>query len=504
MESLREKLSNGNTYSKLILIIGILTAVPLISILFFPEEMYYASSFAIPASLLIILGLLTCILIPQPKDKMLEWKSPLQKGSLPVLVTWGIAFVTGAIPYIHSGILDFLPALFESVSGWTTAGFSVVELKSLPRIFLFYRSFMQYCGGLGFIIMLSMLVHGKQYTNLYSAESHPDRIMPSLRKTAQVIFLLYGSFLVIGTVLYRIFGMKWFDAICHGMTAISTAGFTTRAGSIGYFNSIGIEVVTIILMLIGATNFAVILLFVRRDFKKAISITEFRFMLMLVAIFVVVVTISFIVQMDLSPAESIRAAFFSVVTAMSTTGYQTMEYVALPSFAAGIFILLMICGGSAGSTSGGLKLIRIYLLLRIAFENVQSRLTPARKIAISSFTRVQGKNVIDDKVIKDTVGFFTSYLLIFILGTLLLTLTADCTIQQAMFEFASSLSTVGITNGITNPDTANSTLVVLMGGMILGRLEIFIVLIGIYSIFKSIQKGIFKTTSFFFRSRKQQ
>ena len=502
MKSLRKKIADGNTYGKLIFLIGVLTAIPLIMLVFFPEEKEYAPSFFIPAIILIVVGLLACILIPSAEEGISEWRSPLQRGSLPILLTWIIAFLTGTIPFVYSGMMDFVPALFESVSGWTTAGFSVSDVTVMPRIFLFYRAFMQYCGGIGFIIMLSMIVQGKQNVNLYSAECHPDRLMPSLRKTAQVIFLLYSSFLVVGTVCYRLVGMKWFDSICHAMTAISTAGFTTKPENIGYFDNIGIEVITILLMIVGSTNFAVLLLLVKGRFKRAFKVSEFRFMLTLIAIFIPVVTVALMILKGFGFWTSFRGAAFGVVTAISTTGYQTMEYVAWPSFIAGIFILLMICGGSVGSTSGGLKLLRVYLLLKMAIENVQSRLSPERKIAVSSFSRVQGKIEVDNRIIKDTVGFFTCYLIVFIIGTLLLTLTVDCTMQEAMFEFASSLSTVGISNGIASPDAANSTLIILMGGMILGRLEIFIVLIGIYTVIKSIQKGINKSAMVLFRTRK--
>ncbi len=482
---------NSSTYGKLILLIGLLIAFPVIVLPFYPEEIEYLPAFLLPALITFILGIVVCILSPQKEEKSTEWQSNLQRGSLPVLFAWCFSFFIGALPFVFAGELSFILALFESVSGWTTTGLTVADVAAMPHIFLFHRSFMQYCGGLGFIIVIIMLIHGKQSMSLYSAEGHADRLMPSLKKTARAFSSLYLGFLVMGTLAYRIFGMGLFDAVCHTMAALSTAGFSTKANSIGEYGSMPIEIVTVILMLIGATNFAVLFLMVKRKFKQMFRISELRFMLGLVLVFTIFCMIPLMREMHMGFGESFMDSLFGVVTTFSTTGYSTMNYSVWPSFGIGLIMLLMIIGGSTGSTAGGIKLARAYLLIRITRENIVKRISPDRQITSPSYHKVQGKTLIDDAIIKDTLGFIACYAGVFMMGTLLITLTADCSLEAAMYEFASAFGTVGISNGLTNAGTDNGTLIIEMIGMLLGRLEIFIVFIGVYSGFKSL-KHLFK------------
>jgi len=463
------------------LLIGLLISAPLAVVPFYPEEALYIPSFLVPSLISIALGFAVS-LHSTPKEKLVvELQSPLQRSSLPVMFAWCFAFFAGAIPFQTGGQLSFIHSMFESVSGWTTTGLTVVNVAATPHIFLFHRAFMQYCGGLGFIIMIAMLVQDKQNMILYIAEGRPDRIMPSLKKTSQIIFLLYSCFLVIGTLAYWLFGMKMFDAVCHTMSALSTAGFTTQAESIGQYGSLPIEIITVVLMLIGSTNFAILLLLVKRKFRKVLQVSEVRFMIGLLLAFVPLAAFSLMYKTGLSFGESLMNSLFGIVATFTTTGYSTMNYALWPPFALGLLMVLMIIGGSSGSTAGGVKLIRIYLLIRITKENVRSRLSSPRQISEPTYCQIQGKTPIDNALINDTVGFIVCYMGVFIVGTLLLTLTADCSLFDAMFEFASAFGTVGISNGLTSATSSFFSLIILMFGMILGRLEVFIVFIGIFS-----------------------
>lgn len=158
-----------------------------------------------------------------------------------------------------------------------------------------------------------------------------------------------------------------------------------------------------------------------------------------------------------------------------------MNYAAWPPLACGIMILLMLTGGGIGSTAGGIKLTRVYLMLRLAAQNTRQRLTPIRSVEAPYYIKAQGKTRIDPTLAADTTGLVVCYCSIFVGGTLLTTITADCSLLEAMFEFASALGTVGLSVGITSPAAGAGTLIVEMCGMILGRLEIFIVLIGLYT-----------------------
>lgn len=353
-----------------------------------------------------------------------------------------------------------------------------MDVSIVPTIYLFHRSFMQYCGGLGFIMMMIIFISNKQSMNLYSAEGHPDKIMPNIKKTVQAIFIIYNICLVLGSIAYRIAGMTWFDSICHCMCSLSTGGFSTKLMSIGEYNSLSIEIITIVLMLIGTTNFAALLLLARGKVRSFFRVSEVKFMFILLAVFIPPTAVSLAHGLNISLAEGFRKSAFDVVSALSTTGYSTMSYADWPHFAIGVLILMMVIGGGIGSTAGGIKISRVYLMLRMCALQIKKKLSPDRNVEAPYYVKASGKTPIDRELADDTTGFVMAYLVIYIIGSLVMTVTADCTLMEAMFDFASSLSTVGLSIGITGPMTNNATLIVEMIGMLLGRLEIFIVVVG--------------------------
>ncbi|MDI3542428.1 MAG: trk/ktr system potassium uptake protein [Candidatus Atribacteria bacterium] len=474
------KFSNCSNYRKLMLLTGLLVAVPLIVLPFYPEDKIYTLSFALPALSSIAVGCVACM-VGKHEDGKLKRRSSIQHSSMTVLFAWGWGILVGAVPFVIGGQLTFVQALFEAVSGWTTTGLSVMDVAVSPHIYLFHRSFMQFCGGLGFVMMMTMLVRDKESMNLYNAEGHPDKLMPNLKETAQTIFLMYNGFLIVGTAAYRIAGMSLFDSICHAMCALSTGGFSTKLNSIGEYNSFPIEIITIVLMLIGTTNFAVLQLLIKRKWRQVIRVSEVRFMFLLLLVFVPITAVLFMTGLNMGLGEGFRRALFNVLSALSTTGYSSMSYTSWPPLAIGVLILMMLIGGGIGSTAGGIKLPRVYLMLRITTQNIRKRLLPTRSVEAPYYIKAQGKTPIDAMLAMDTAGFVVCYLSLFIIGTLLITITAGCSLTEAMFEFASALGTVGLSIGLTTPATSTVTLIVEMFGMILGRLEIFIVLIGIYS-----------------------
>lgn len=464
---------------KLMMLIGLLVAAPLIMLPFYPEDCGFVWAFAGPSLFSLAVGALVCLFGKRDGTTDTSWPLSRWQSNHTVLFTWFWGILVGAMPFFFSGQLNPIQALFESVSGWTTTGLSVMDVSQTSHIFLFYRSFMQYCGGLGFILMIVMLISDKRSMDLFNAEGHPDKLMPNLRKTAQTIFAMYLVFLLMGTAAYAIAGMPLFESICHAMCTLSTGGFSTRLNSIGEYHSLGIEIVSIMLMLIGTTNFAVLLLLIRRKWRQALKVSEVRFLFTLLVIFVPLIALSLSRGMGLGFGEALRHALFNVSSALSTTGYATMGYETWPAFALGILILLMLIGGGMGSTAGGLKLTRVYLLLRMIGHNLKRKLMPGGFVDTPTYTKAQGKAKIDDALCSDTLGFVGCYLLLFIAGTLSLTLTAGCGLVEAMFEFASALGTVGLSIGLTGPATGSATLIVEMIGMIMGRLEIFIILTGI-------------------------
>ncbi len=488
------KIKDCSNYGKLMLLVGVLVAAPLLCLPFYPEEHKYLPSFLLPAIFSALIGSLLCVFGKHDTSENSDRQDAVGASSLTVLFVWLWGILCGSVPFLLSGQLTLIQALFESVSGWTTTGLSVMDVAHTSHIFLLYRSLMQYCGGLGFVMMMVMLVSGKQSMNLFNAEGHPDKLMPNLKKTAQMIFAMYLSFLAIGTAAYVIAGMPLFDSVCHTMCALSTGGFSTRLDSIGTFHSLPIELITIVLMLIGTTNFAVLLLLVKRKWRQVSRVSEIRFLFVLLLLFIPPTALSLAKGFGTNFGTGLRRASFDLVSALSTTGYSTMSYADWPPFALGVMILMMLIGGGMGSTAGGMKLTRVYLLLRMLGLNIKKRILPQRTVNAPYYRKAQSKAKIDVALCEDTVGFTGCYLILFVLGSLLLTLTTGHGLMEAMFEFASALGTVGLSIGLTGPATGASTLIIEIIGMILGRLEIFIVLIGFYSGFRAVKRSVKKAS----------
>ena len=474
------KMKDCSNRGKLMVMIGLLVIAPVAILPFYPQDIGYAIYFLLTGLLSILAGGLVCAFGKREAHFSSDRLTAQRHSNNTVLFTWFWGIAVGAMPFFLSGQLRVVQSLFESVSGWTTTGLSVMDVTQTSKIFLFYRSFMQYCGGLGFVLMMVMLVSGKRSMDLFNAEGHPDKLMPNLKQTAQTIFEMYIIFLILGTAAYVVCGMPLFDSLCHAMCSLSTGGFSTKLSSIGEYHSLPIEIVTIVLMLIGTTNFAVLLLLLRGKWRQAIQVSEVRFLFVLLLIFVPLMALSLSSELGMGFGEGLRHGLFNASSALSTTGYATMPYESWPSFAIGLMILLMLIGGGIGSTAGGLKLSRVYLILRMIGQNINRKLLPQRCVDAPTYVKAQGRTKIDGELCSETVGFVGCYLLLFVAGALLLTLTAGCDLERAMFEFASALGTVGLSIGLTGTATNDATLIVEMVGMILGRLEIFIVLTGAY------------------------
>jgi trk system potassium uptake protein TrkH len=484
-------LKSNNYYGQFLILIGMLLLVPLVTIIFYPQDINQVYAFVIPSLIAIFLGLGICYVHPR---RMLpdNWRTSIHEGSLTVLYAWLIGIVLGAMPFVISRQLSFVQALFEAVSGWTTTGLSVVDVTKVNHLFQFHRCFMQFCGGLGFIMMILFFVQENQAANLYDAEGHPDRLEPRLINTVRMIFGIYSVSLIIGSFLYYIFGMNWFDSIFHAMCSLSTGGFSTQVESIGAYKSVAIEWVTILLMIIGTTNFAVLLLMVKRKWKQVIKISELKLFTVLVITFTIIVAVSLSYSLYISVSESLRIAVFNVVSALSTTGYATMSYQYWPTLAVFALIVLMLIGGGYGSTAGGMKLTRVYIAFQTLKKTFRQKLSSKRSVNKIYHYRAQGRTEINASLMQDTVSYILIYFIIFLIGTGLITLFLNCDLQSAMFEFASALGTVGLSVGLTGPQTPAIILIIEMCGMLLGRLEIFVVFIGISGILYKMKRQLLR------------
>lgn len=445
---------------------GVILLIPLLLIPFYPVEAKYIYMFAVPGLVSVGAGLMV--------SRLTRRESPVRSSRIVVFI-WLYGFLLASVPFYLYGNVTMVQALFESVSGFTTTGLSVLDVSTLPHLFLFYRSFLQYVGGLGFVMMMLVFVQGKFSADLYQAEGHPDKLMPNIGKTVKVIFFMYGFFLVMGTILYTLFGMPVFDSLLHTMCALSTGGFSNRLDSIGYYHSLPIELVTVLLMLIGMTNFSLLLLLFKGKFKAFFRASEMRFLGVLILIAVPVMTL-FLVQEGVAVAPGLRYAFFNAFSAVSTTGYATCSYSSWPETAVGAMVLLMLIGGGLGSTAGGMKLGRVAIVLKQLFRNVCRKMKPDRTVMLIHYHRGTEKETLSYERCEEASTYMGVYFLLFLLGTFALSAATGSTLLEGAFEFSSALGTVGLSIGLTSAETTPASLLIMTAGMILGRLEIFVLL----------------------------
>jgi trk system potassium uptake protein TrkH len=456
---------------------GVLLLVPLLTMLFYPAERWSISAFIIPSVFSLSAGLLLRLFFREKEPTGLT----IRDGGVIVVLSWTYVCLISSIPFLIDAHLPPVKVLFESVSGWTTTGLSVIDVTETSRPLLLWRSILQLCGGGGLAIIMLSAIIGPYGVDLYAAEGHAEQLLPNVRSSARMVLSIYSAYTLLGIMAYLLAGMPLFEAINHSFCAVSTGGFSTVPDSIGHWNSITIEIVTIILMLLGATSFVTHYLLLRFKFTKILLNGEIQLSLFALA-FAIPVLFYFACRMTYPNLnESLRAALFHAVSALSGTGYSTAELTNWPNVGIFVLILLMITGGGACSTAGGLKQYRIYLLIKSLAWSVRDYFLPKRAVVKNYVWRGENKNYIDDRHIRHVANFVFLYVATFAVGVLIF-LAAGYSFRESLFEFASALGTVGLSMGITNSGTPSMILWTEIFGMFLGRLEFLVIFFGIVKV----------------------
>lgn len=453
--------------------------IPLATMPFFPYKKIEVFAFLIMSFLTAVIGLGLKRLIKNKHNVTMS----VQEGGIIVLLSWVITIIMSAFPFVISKQLNFVQACFEVVSGYTTTGLSVVDVNETSSMMLLWRSIMQFLGGVGLVVIMIFAIIGPHGVGLYNAEARSDKLLPDIRKTAKTIMIIYVSYILGGFVLYVMAGMPIFDAINHSIAAISTGGFSTRDSSIGYYNSSSIEFITIILMLLGTINFAAHAILWRGRVKEFFKIAEFKTMLFIFSFSIPLVLYFTTRGLFESFSKSLRVAIFEIVSALSTTGFSTVSYNNWNDLGIFILILMMIIGGGTGSTAGGLKQYRVYILFKSFWWNVKSYLLPKNVVKEYSVNRADGKFYVNDKHVTEITAITSIYMFMFVVSVIIFT-ASDYGLKDSMFEIASCLSTVGLSVGITSPDASNLILITESILMFLGRLEFIVVFYSILRIIK--------------------
>lgn len=457
--------------------------LPVLSCFFYPSEWFHAQWFLYTAGISFLLGYL---LWSRYRKGSLQQRLTINEGAIIVVSCWFGAIVLSALPFVFAGLLNFTQAFSESTNGWTTGGFSIMDIPATPRIFLLWRSLMQFFGGAGFAIIMLSSIGGGISSGMYLAEGRLDNLIPNIKKSAKMILIIYFTYTGIGTVAYRIAGMGWFDAINHTLTAIATGGYSTRAGSIGEFQSVSIEVITMVLMSLGLTGFGIHYLLWQRDWRHLRRCAEPWIYLVILVVCVPVIMFSLFGSVYPTLSESLRHTTFQIISGLSSTGFVTTEVTQWTGFSLFLIIILMAFGGMMDSTAGGIKLFRVYVIFQIFLTNIQSFFLPKGTVKIKRIWKGNSQYVIDDPMIHRVSFFMVIYFITLMVGVGIL-MFHGYSFFDSVFEYVSIMSTVGFSSGITHPDAAPMVLWTLSFGLILGRLEFIVVIFGISKVLRDLK-----------------
>lgn len=423
-------------------------------------------------------GLLLSNLV-KPKDRILAKKD----GYFTVAMVWIIFSLFGSLPYMLGNTIPaFADAFFETMSGFTTTGSSVLNnIDSLPHATLFWRSLTQWLGGLGIIMLFIAILPslGIEGRDLYVAEvTGPAHSKTSFtfNSSARQMWIVYSSLTALQTILLMFGGMNLFDGICHSFTTMATGGFSTKQNSIAYWDSAYIQYVIIVFMFIAGTNFGLLHTAIRGNWKKLLHDNEFRLYFSIAFLSSVIIGIGLFMSNWAGFEKSMRDATFQVVTLMTTTGYATADYLLWPPFLGLILFLLLFIGSSAGSTSGGIKVVRIYLLFKNSFIELKRIIHPNGIINVK-----YNNKTVHPNMMTGIMGFAILFMIIFTIGSLIMTLFTEDVIT-ACSAVITCMSNVGPGFGSVGPmysfahlnDFAKFFLAFLM---LVGRLEILTVMV---------------------------
>ena len=459
---------------------GILS--PLVALLAYPEEWRLAAAFLCPGGGLMGLGGVAWYRLRPRSGSGLT----VQEGAVIVVLAWVLAILGGTVPFLWESGLNFTQAVFESTSGWTTTGLSVVDVTQAPRLILLFRSVTELLGGAGLAIITLSAIAGPAGSGLASAEGRSEQLAPHVRRSAKLVLSLYLGYVLLGIVTLRLAGMTWFEAVNHAFAALSTGGFSTHPDSFGHWDSLPIEAVTVLLMLLGSLNFVTGYLVLRGQVQSLWHDGQQRIQALLVvgggAILLMGVTLS-----RYAPwGKAVRVALFETVSALTTTGFATVGYGDWNGLGWWVLIILMIIGGGAGSTAGGIKQLRVYMLYRSLLWDLQHQLKPDQAVGEPSLWQSNSRQFLKDREIRQTAVFVFLYLVTFALFSLVIA-AHGYALDASLFETASAMSTVGLSVGVTAPDAPATLLWTETLAMFLGRLEFFTVFIGLLRLLRDIR-----------------
>ena len=422
----------------------------------------------------LLLGLGTLAKRSAPKDKKIYGR----EGFVVVALSWIVMSFFGALPFWLSGAIDgFINCWFETVSGFTTTGATVLsEIESLPKSILFWRSFTHWIGGMGILVFVLAIVPlgDERSMHLMRAEAPGpvvSKLVPKIKSTAKILYGIYIALTILEGLLLFIGGMPLFDSINHALSTAGTGGFSIKNSSIAAYDNAYFEYVITIFMLLFSINFNLFYLLLVRDFKAVLKNEELRYYLIIVGLSTLMITMN-ILHLYPTAESAFRHAFFQVATITSTTGFFTANYEQWPELSKTILVVLTMLGACGGSTGGGIKVSRFIILLKLTLREIRHIVHP-RSVNI---IRLEGQRI-SEETIQGTTGYFITYVLL-LFGSLIL-------VSFDNYDFTTSITAVITTLGNVGPGLSlvgpvenfglfsGFAKLVLSMDMLFGRLEIF-------------------------------
>ncbi len=445
----------------------------------------------IAALLTLLLGVIAMVFTRKHNKEMNK-----REGYIVVAFGWIIMALTGALPYVVTGsIPSFTNAFFETMSGYTTTGASILnDIEAMPKGILFWRSLTHWIGGMGIIVLAIAILPllGIGGMQMFAAEApgpSADKLHPRITDTAKRLWLIYFGYTAAETLLLSVAGMSFFDAINHALCTVSTGGFSTKNASVAHWNGQPIiQYIIILFMFLAGTNFVLSYFAFKGKVQKVLHDEEFKLYFRFIAIFTAIAAILIYFRADVSISSiehpmvwgegesAFRHALFQVLAIVTTTGFVTADYTLWTPFLVVFFFGLMFLGGSAGSTSGGVKVVRHLLLIKNGFLEFKRALHPSAILPV----RYNMKAISGD-IVFNILAFFILYMLSFIIGALVFSMF-ELDFASAIGLSASSLGNVGPALGDFGPVNNYAALPPLGQWwasflMLIGRLELFTVLV---------------------------
>ncbi len=449
-----------------------LLVLPVIVALIY-QEPATLSPFLITIFLLLFLGL--ALTFRPPKDRTMR----AREGFFIVGISWILLSVFGALPFVFSGeIPRFVDAFFETVSGFTTTGASILtDVETLSHSILFWRSFTHWVGGMGVLVFVLAILPSTDAKTLYVMRAEVpgptcDKLVAKVRRTALILYGIYLVMILILILLLVLGGMPLFDSMLHAFGTAGTGGFGIKSNSVEFYQSPYLEMVIGVFMILFGTNFNLYYFLLLGSFSKVFKSEELRWYLCIIASAVGLITINILPLYDGNPLRSLRYAFFQVSSIITTTGFTTADYGNWPVFSQTILIMIMFFGAMAGSTGGGIKISRVAILCKSAVRNLRSMLSP-RSVRTLKF---EGKPL-ERQTISGIHCFLTVYVILFLASVLLLSVDQFDHVSN-LTAVAACFNNIGPALGICGPvgsyaPFSDFSKLVLSFDMLAGRLELF-------------------------------